>query len=154
MRFSAFPLAAALICASAAPVSAQSLVATPNAASARLGQCILDKTTGADRVLVARWMAASLAMAPQMDGVVKVDAAAKEKVDKDMAALFTRLFANDCTDEMKVLIKSGDSQGIKAAGGKLGEMAMSELMSNPTAMSALMAYMKYLDAQKVGEALQ
>ncbi|MBD3773252.1 MAG: hypothetical protein IE921_06700 [Rhodobacteraceae bacterium] len=123
----------------------------PNADSAALGQCILDKTTGGDRILVARWMAASLAMAPQMDGLIAVDAKAKQATDREMGGLFTRIFTVDCRPQAAKLLKAGDRQGVESAGGKLGQMAMRELMSDPRAMAALMAYMNYVDSSKIAE---
>lgn len=146
-----FSIIAAISLASvpAQPSMAQSLVATPNAASAALGKCMVLKTTGADRILFARWLASSMATAPAMEGVISVDATKKGQIDREMGALFTRLFAQDCPAEAKVLIGARDEMGLKAAGGMIGEIAMQELMSDPTAMKSLMAYLQYIDNRKL-----
>lgn len=155
MKFTAYLAAAgSLACASlavATPASAQTMVASPNPASARLGQCLVGNTTGNDRVLVARWMAASMASSPMMQGLVSVDQAEKERVDRLMADLFTRLMAKDCLAEAKVVMQARDQQGMQAAGGRLGEIAMQELMMDPAAMAALLAYVKHIDPADLAE---
>ncbi|MES1996083.1 MAG: hypothetical protein V4464_08325 [Pseudomonadota bacterium] len=35
-----------------------------------LGQCFVDKTTGADRIAVARWMLGAMSSAPQMADLI------------------------------------------------------------------------------------
>lgn len=137
-----------------APAAAQQLTAVPNAASEALGKCLVGRSTGNDRMLVAQWMGASLAMSPAMKGVVSVDAAKKDQIDREMAKLFTRLTTVDCRAEMAVLIRNRDAHGIEAGSGRLGEMAMRELMQDPAAMAALIAYARYIDPaamQKMAE---
>ena len=138
-------LGAAIALSMGASAHAQSMVASPNPASAALGQCLVGNTTGNDRTLVARWMAASMASSPMMDGLVSVDAAGKDQIDRAMAKLFTRLMAEDGAAEAKVVVKARDQQGMQAAGGRLGEIAMQELMMDPAAMQALLAYAQYID---------
>lgn len=138
-------LAAIAVITISTPLAAQSLVAAPNEASAKLGQCFVDNTTGNDRTLVARWMAGSMASSPMMDGLVEVDTAAKEQVDRSMADLFARLLTKDCKAQAKVVMDNRDQMGMQAAGGRLGEIAMAELMMDPAAMRAMMAYIQYID---------
>ena len=140
-------LLAALVGAAfgAMPATAQQLTAVPNAASAALGQCLVGHSTGNDRMLVAQWMGASLAMSPAMKDVVTIDAAKKDEIDRQMAKLFTRLMTVDCNAEMAVLVKNRDAHGIEAGSGRLGEMAMRELMQDPVTMQAMIAYARYID---------
>ena len=143
-------LAAAL---ATVPAAAQG-VAYPNEASRQLGECIALSTSGKDRVLTARWFAASLGSAPQVADAVTVDPAAKVEADREMAALFTRLFTQDCAKEAAPLMNSGDMAGIQAAGGRLGQIAMQELMSDPQVLQAMMSYIVYIDQSafdKLGE---
>ena len=128
------------------PVSANAqAVAMPNAASLALGKCLVGKSNGEDRILVARWMGASIAMSPAMADVVTVDADKKDAIDREMAATFTRLMTVDCQAEMGALVKARDAMGIQAASGMLGQMAMQELLRDPATMQALMAHAKYID---------
>lgn len=123
----------------------QDMLAYPSEESRNLADCIASSTSSADRLLTARWMAAAMSTAGKLQGTVSVDEAAKENADRGMAALFTRLFTVDCADQAQPLIASGDMAGIQAAGGRLGLMAMEELMTDPEVLSSLMAYLAYVD---------
>ena len=125
-------------------VSAQG-IAYPNEGSRQLGECIARSTTGADRILTARWFAASLGSAPQVSDVVTVDAEVRDQTNREMAALFTRLFTEDCAEFSGPLMRSNDMGGIQAAGGRLGQIAMQELMSDPQVMAVMMGYIAYVD---------
>ena len=138
-------LAASVLGVLAAPVAAQSLVAAPTENSARLGQCLVDNSTGRDRTIVARWMGASLAASPRMEGLIALDKNAKVEADKAMAQLFTRLLTKDCEDEARAVLAERSPHSMQAAGGRLGEIAMRELMMDPVAMQALTAYAQYVD---------
>ena len=72
---------------------------TPAADAPRtLGQCMAMKTTGEDRILVARWMLVAMASAPQMADFLTVAPGKKDGLDRGMATLFTRLLVRDCPD--------------------------------------------------------
>ncbi|MDG6078404.1 hypothetical protein E3U23_04265 [Erythrobacter litoralis] len=147
-------LAAACAFAAFAPAQASAQIATPNEASLKLGQCLVGKSNGEDRILIAQWMGASMAMSPAMQEIVTVDPEVKDRIDREMAETFTRLMAEDCREQMATLIKGRDAAGIQAASGMLGQMAMQELLRDPKAMEALIAYAKYIDPammQKLGE---
>lgn len=139
-------LLAALACAFALPQPALAQgVAYPNAASRDLGECIALSTTGRDRIVTVRWFATSLGLAPQVSDAIKVDLEEKDKADRDMAALFTRLFTEDCAAEARVLMEANDGPGIQAAGGRLGQIAMQELMTDPKVVEAMMGYLTHID---------
>lgn len=128
-----------------AQMSSQNMLAYPNEDSRKLADCIASSTTQSDRLLTARWMAAAMGTAAKLQGTVTVDEAAKEEADRGMAALFTRLFTDDCADQAQTLMAAGDMAGIQAAGGRLGLMAMEELMGDPEVLSSLMAYLAFVD---------
>lgn len=110
-----------------------------------LGQCMVDSTTGYDRIAVARWMLGAMASAPQMKGLVTVDAAQKIEADKRMAAIFTRLMTVDCATQARPLFKAKNREGFEAAGGALGKIAVQELLANAETAKALAAYTAYLN---------
>jgi hypothetical protein len=143
-----FALAAAaclpLVLSVSAPVGAQGSANTSVLAD-RLGQCMVSKTTGADRIAVASWMLAAMASAPQLKDVAVVTPARKEQADRTMATVFTRLMTKDCATDAKALFAARDPQAFQQAGRPLGEVAMKELISNPKTMEALGAYVRYIN---------
>ena len=96
-------------------------------------------------------MAASLAASSKMKGLVVLDKDAKVEVDKAMAELFTRLLTTDCINQARAVLAERSPQSVEAAGGRLGEIAMRELMMDPVAMQALMAYVQYVDMAAIAK---
>jgi hypothetical protein len=115
-------------------------------AAEALGACFVAKTTGHDRVAVARWMIGAMASAPQLADITKVDKTAQDEADKQMAQIFTRLLAKDCVEFAKPLIQAkSSSAAFETAGEALGKVAVQELISNKSAAAALEGFTKYLD---------
>lgn len=148
-------LAIALVAAS---LSSASYAAPPLPNEAQLaealGQCFVMQTNGHDRLAVASWMLGSLASAPQMAEVAKVDSAKKVELDQAMAKLFTRLMTQDCAAQSRPLFKAKSEAGFRAAGEALGKIAVQELLGNPAASAALGSYANYLndsDFKKLAE---
>ena len=113
--------------------------------AAELSNCFALKSTGGDRLDIARWFVAALASAPQIVGVATVDKARKDALDKQMAGLFTRLMTQDCAEQVRPLFKARSAAGIRAAGETMGRLAMQELLSDPAAASATLGgYTAYL----------
>jgi hypothetical protein len=110
-----------------------------------LSECIVGNSTGNDRVLVARWVGVSLASAPQLVGVVTVDQAEREQVDRQMAALFTRLITVDCLAQSRSLLADGQADALGSAFRQLGFVAIQELTANPGASAAMESFAGYLE---------
>jgi hypothetical protein len=105
-------------------------------------------------MLAARWMAASMAASSALADIVTVDAAAKNQADRAMGKLFARLFTRACRDQAKVLMQANDQAGFTASGGRLGMIAMNELMQDPDVSQSLMAYIRFADMQALAQLAQ
>jgi hypothetical protein len=103
------------------------------------------KTSGQDRLVVARWMIAALGSAPQLGDVVTVNAAKKVETDQALARLFTRLVAVDCAEYSGPLLRGNNNAAFRTAGGVLGKIAMRELMGNDSTEAAMEAFTRYID---------
>jgi hypothetical protein len=147
MKLSAITAASLLLIFQSNSGVAQVVNSTDNNLLAQqLGNCFAAKTNGEDRITVARWMIGALASSPQVSSTVKVDVLAKEDADKAMAFVFTRLFTKDCTEFATPILNSANpSEAFQFAGGKLGELAVQELMNNKQAAKSLENFSKYVD---------
>ena len=132
-------LAGALLLAMSGAAGAQ-----PTPAQQQLTQCVRDRTTGADRMLAARWFLGALAGTRAAVGVIVVDPTARVQANKAFAALVTRLTTRDCLAEMKPLVKINAAEAFHLAGEALGAVAMDEAMNDPTAEKAIGDYTQYL----------
>lgn len=112
--------------------------------AAVLGQCMTAKSTGDDRINLARWFLTAIGSAPQLKSVVTVTPEAKETQDRAVAALFTRLLTVACLDEAKAVAASSGSAGFRVAGEALGRIAMRELLSNPEAEASMGRFADYV----------
>lgn len=127
----------------ATPAPAQEAPRSPEATA--LGTCLTAKSTGEDRIAVARWLLGALASLPQVSDVAAVKPEVKATLDKGMARVFTRLLAVDCAAQTRALFATGSTDGFRIAGESLGAVAMGELLGNPGARDALGSYTKYLN---------
>ncbi|QDK32421.1 hypothetical protein [Sphingomonas sp. IC081] len=111
----------------------------------KLGECFAMKSTGEDRVTFARWFLTAMGSAPQVADVAKIDPAVKDKLDRQVATIFTRLITVDCAEQARPLYRAHSSAGFRTAGETLGRMAMQELMGNPeTAAKMFGGYVGYI----------
>jgi hypothetical protein len=110
-----------------------------------LGRCLVNKTTGEDRVAIATWMLLAMASTPQLAGAATVEPGRKEQADRAMAQLLTRLMTIDCLNYSRAMFESESREAFHAAGVKLAQIAMNELLNNPQADAALGAYLGHVN---------
>ncbi len=123
--------------------------ATPT--SEALGECLVDKTTGHDRKLLARWIFVTMSAHPELHDMFVMTAQTKDTADEDTAKLFMRLVTVDCVAETRAAVDKDGVAAMKLAFGKLGEVAMRELMSNPAVQASFNGLDRYIDREKLAE---
>lgn len=114
-----------------------------------LAQCLADNTTGRDRKDLATWVFLGMAAHPEIQSYAAPSAreAAAESA-RVMGALVTRLLTESCVDETRAVMPSQGSRALEVAFGKLGELAMQELMTAPAVTTAMGAFERHLDRQR------
>ena len=110
-----------------------------------LGQCLTMKSTGSDRIVFAGWMVSAMASAPQLKGLAVVSSEKRDQLNRDLAHIFTRLIASDCSDFARPLLKSGNTEAFGSAFGVFGRLAMRELTGNPEAERAMGEFANYIN---------
>lgn len=111
---------------------------------AALAQCIALNTTGADRVLTARWLFAMLGKSSQIADLSTGDAERENELNKGFAKLFTRIITKDCTAELRPLAAADLTDAFEKVGEALGETAMNELMNDKVVEKALGDYAEFI----------
>ena len=140
-------ICAVLLAGAASTAMAQT---TADGGSEALSRCLAMKTSGEDRLVVARWFAAALASSSEVADVVKVNLAAKDAADRAFGALVTRLFAVDCAGVAGALVKNHDlSTAVKPGFATLGMLAVQELTGDPAASAEMVKFGKYVDDEKM-----
>lgn len=123
--------------------------ASPNTDA--LGKCLSDNTTGKDRKDLARWIFVGMSAHPELGTVAKASPQNIEAAQRTMGSLFTRLIADQCSQQMNAVVQSDGSEGIKVAFEYLGRMAMQELMTNQEVNAAMGGFERYIDKEKVNK---
>lgn len=145
--FKSLALAAALaLPLFSAPASAASLV--ENAST-----CLADNTNGKDRKDLARWIFLAMASHPDIKSLSAATPEAADQASRTAGALFTRLLAENCANELRALAKAEGPGAMKKAFEFLGQLAMQELMSNREVAGNLTAFERYVDVNRITQAL-
>jgi hypothetical protein len=129
-------------------VAAQPSAAAPasgtEAQKAELTQCVVMRTSGADRTLTAQWMFAAMSKSPHIASLSAVSDQRRTELNKAFAQLLTRLVIKDCLEQVRPLAVANLEESFEVVGRALGEVAMQELMGNPDVDKAIGAYADFL----------
>ncbi len=126
---------------------AQLAHATPT--SDALGECLVDKTNGHDRKLLARWIFVTMAAHPELRDMFVMTPQTRDAANQETANLFTRLVTADCLKETRSAVEKDGALAMKLAFSKLGEVAMQELMTNPAVQASFGGLDRYMDRDKL-----
>jgi len=139
-------LAACLATAIAAPAAA-------GPATDAVSTCLVDHTSSRDRKDLARWFVIAMSAHPEIKTMLTIGAQAHEDADRKTANLFMRLITVDCPTEMRAAMQADGQLAFKVAFGKLGEVAVQELMTDPDVRASMGGVEKYIDNARLREAL-
>ena len=115
--------------------------------------CVQKSATPQDHAVVARWFFSMMSRSPSVASLSTISDARLEGVNKQTAALFTRLLTTDCAGEAKAAYAEGGQNAIQQSWQSLTFVVMQETMSGPDVQSAGAAFAGYVDQAKVGAAL-
>jgi len=116
-------------------------------AGADLGACLTAKTTGTDRVALARWAGMAITAHPASADIVKATPQQLDASDRQVAALFVRLVVIECRAEARAAIAAGGNAALEAAFRTLGEAAMRETTTHLAVQERLTRFGRYIDKQ-------
>lgn len=138
--------AACLVLGALLPATAS---AQPAAATSALSSCLADKTNGKDRKSLARWVFVAMSAHPEISDLRKASDETRLQADQDMAAIMTRLLADDCPTQAAAVMRNVGPQGIGEAFRTLGELAMQEIMTNKEVATSIQNFTRYLDKDRL-----
>jgi hypothetical protein len=119
------------------------------------GQCLIGKTTGDDRLLLARWMTFAFTAHPIVQDAVTVDTTKLADTDQRMADLVLALLAERCNAEARAAVAAEGNAGaaLQKAFEMLGMVASQEVMLDPKVMTTINAFATYLNEAELMKAL-
>jgi hypothetical protein len=145
-------MSAFVLCGLAMPL-APALALTPETEA--FGQCLIQKTTGEDRLLLARWMTFAFSAHPVVQDAVTVDQGKLAETDSRMGQLVTALLAERCNVEVKAAVAAEGNAGVamEKAFEMLGMVASQEVMFDPNVQARIGAFGTYLDEARLSTIL-
>ncbi len=143
----------ALVLSGLALTAAPALAATPETEA--FGQCLIGKTTGDDRLLLARWITFAFASHPVVQDTVSMDASKLAETDENMANLVMSLLTERCATEAKAAVAAEGDAGVamQKAFEMLGMVASQEVMMDPATQARINGFAGYLDEGRLNSAL-
>ena len=111
---------------------------------AALTQCVVLRTTGADRLLTVRWLFAMMTNSPQISDLSNVPAERTKELNQGFAKLLTRIITKDCIAEVRPLAADNLDEAFGLVGKALGETGMNELMSGKEVDNAMSDYADFI----------
>ncbi|MFO1203161.1 MAG: hypothetical protein U1E58_11060 [Tabrizicola sp.] len=133
--------------------AAPAIAATPETEA--FGQCLIGKTTGDDRLLLARWITLSFSSHYIVADVVTVDQSKLADLDQKMAALVMSLLVERCSAEAKaaVVAEGNPATAMQKAFEMLGMVASQEVMMDANVQARINAFGGFLDESKLAAVL-
>ncbi len=116
-------------------------------------KCIIVKTTSQEKTDLVRWIYVTMSFHPQLADMSNLSSNDVEMVNIRVADYMTNLFAYKCNKELVQAIKYEGEDSIISAFELLGEIAISEIMTDEGVAIASEFFSQYLDESILAEAL-
>ena len=115
----------------------------------QLGVCLTDSMNGKERKNLAKWIFLGMSSHSEIKPYAKVSKQDLDESDRYVGKLITRLITEDCPEQAKVASKVRGTGAFEQAFKVVGEVAMQELMAEPSVGQSLGGFEKYLDQEKI-----
>ena len=92
-------------------------------------------------------------MHPDLRDVATTPESARDQASQSVANLLTRLVTETCRQQARAAVKHEGSQGMQAAFGSLGKLAIQELMTNREVNRTVSGFERFVDRRKIEAAL-
>lgn len=122
--------------------------------SNNLGQCLVQKTTPEDHMLLIQWVFSAIAAHPNMKEFSTLTKTQTKGYDEGMSKLLMRLLTKDCRKELKEAYNHEGQSAIESSFQTLGAVAMENLMQDGSVQNQMMGFLQYMDESKLQEVLK
>ena len=113
-----------------------------------MAKCLVESTNPKDNISLVRWIVRVYGEYPDSNDFINLSIKDKEKIDKEIAALFNRLLLEDCKKETKMALNYEGDQVLFTAFQILGQVAGRELNKEKNVAEAINKFLNYIDTEK------
>ena len=116
-----------------------------------MGRCLVSSTTTKDKTELVRWIFAIAALHPDVTAISSVTPEQREALSREVGKMFDRLLTESCRKQTQDALKYEGGIAMQLSFGVLGQVAMQELMNNPSVNAGYAGIVKYVDLSKLKE---
>ena len=113
-----------------------------------MAKCLVESTNSKDNISLVRWIVRVYGEHPDSNDFINLSIKDKEKIDKEIAALFNRLLLEDCKKETKMALNYEGDQVLVTAFQIMGQVAGRELNKEKNVAEAINKFLNYIDTEK------
>ncbi|HEX6852828.1 MAG TPA: hypothetical protein VF139_15635 [Candidatus Polarisedimenticolaceae bacterium] len=119
-----------------------------------LAQCLVEKSSDADKTTLIKWFFAMAATHPDVKSIAAITAEQRDGLNRDVAQLFQTLLTDTCKNETKKAMKYEPQTAMQSSFSVLGQVAAQGLFSDEGVAANLGEFTKYVDEEKLQAVLK
>ncbi|PCI77690.1 MAG: hypothetical protein COB20_07160 [SAR86 cluster bacterium] len=112
-----------------------------------LSDCLLTATTEENELSLVRWMFTAMALHPAVEEIADISLSAREQANREMADLLVELLSRRCFSETRLALKNEGSLALQTSFSALGQLAATNLFSDPNVAAGLASIATYISAE-------
>ena len=120
----------------------------------KLSECLLGATTEEDKGSLVKWMFTAMALHPAVEEMADVSLSAREQANREMAQLIIKLLSRACYSETRLALKNEGSMALQTSFTVLGQIAATNLFSDPNVAAGLASIETYISADDLENRLE
>ncbi len=117
-------------------------------ASSALGKCLVQSSTGKDRIVFMQWFFAALSVNPNVATFAVTTKDQRDAATRNAAEVFDRLIFTDCHAEAEAAEREDGDTALSTGFEAFGRIAVTELMSDPKVGKEMSTLGDYVDKAK------
>ena len=115
----------------------------------QLSKCLVDSTTTEDRTMLVKWLFTAASVHPAISSLSTVTSADRNAANQVIGSLFVKLLTDSCRDPAKSALKFEGPVTLQQIFQVLGQVAGTELFSNPQVAAVMADLDKHVDPAKL-----
>jgi hypothetical protein len=115
----------------------------------QLSKCLVDSTTTEDRTMLVKWLFTAASVHPAISSLSTVTFADRNAANQVIGNLFVKLLTDSCKDPAKAALKFEGPVTLQQSFQVLGQVAGTELFSNPQVAAVMADLDKHVDPAKL-----
>jgi len=118
-----------------------------------LAKCLVERTSDADKILLAQWIYTVISVHPSATSLAKIGDSDREAIAERAGKVFERLLTVSCREQAAKAIKYEGAESLGNGFKVLGGIAMTTLLEDPAVSAESQNFVRYVDQAKIKAAL-